>query len=161
MENSNITINIGILRIFDRNLPTTQGVPQGSILGPLLYIIYANDISNIFKNCKSIFYADDTVLFNQGTNIQYMEDAIQEYLDRLQFWCNENQIFVNANKTKYMLFGSKTKLKSNPELKISIGQKELERANSYTYLGVTLDEQLNYERHSNQLIKRVSDKLYQ
>ena len=94
-------------------LPITQGVPQGSILGPLLYIIYANDISNIFQKCKSVFYADDTVLFIQSNNVKQMETAPQEDLDRLHNWCIENQIFVNAKKTKYMLFGSKSKI--NPK----------------------------------------------
>ena len=139
----------------------TQGVPQGSILGPLLYIIYANDISKIFQKCKSVFYADDKVLFIQGTNAKNMEAAIQEDLNRLQTWCNENKIFINAKKTKYMLFGSTNKLKKKPDLNIAVGQTKLVRANSYTYLGITLDEQLNYETHVNQVIKRVSDKLYQ
>ena len=140
------TLANGILSDY---LPVTQGVPQGSILGPLLYIIYANDISNIFTRCKSVFYSDDTVLFIQGNNLGELETAIQEDLDKLQSWCNDNKIFVNAKKTKYMLFGSKNKLSVTSDLNISIGQTKLERANSYTYLGVTL------------IIKRVSDKLYQ
>ena len=75
-------------------LPITQGVPQGSILSPLLYIIYANDISNIFQKCKAVFYTDDTVLFIQGTKINTMESALQEDLNQLQLWCNENKIFA-------------------------------------------------------------------
>ena len=90
-----------------------------------------------------------------------MEKAPQEDLDRLQNWCIENQIFVNAQKTEYMLFGSKSKINLNVEMSIHVGQSKLERVNSYTYSGVTLDEQLNYESHMSQIIKRVSDKLYQ
>ena len=142
-------------------LPVTQGVPQGSILGRLLYIIYANDIAARFTKCKSIFYADHTVLFAHSKNIMELERSLQSDLNNLQAWCWENGLFINSNITKYMVFGSRTKLNETPDLNFNIEGVTLERALNYTYLGVTLDEQLNYEQHAGNIIKRVSDKIYQ
>ena len=139
----------------------TQGVPQGSILGPLLYIIYANDIATKITKSKSIFYADDTVLFTHGKNIDEIEKSLQIDLDSLNSWCSDNGLFINSKKTKYMVFGSKSKLADARDLSLTIENTNLERAVNYTYLGITLDEQLNYEQHAGNTIRRVSDKIYQ
>ena len=141
--------------------PSGRGVPQGSILGPLLYIIYDNDISSLFKNCKSILYADDTVIYKQGIELNSLKVALQEDLQNLEGWCKLNGLFVNPKKTKYMIFGSRTKLAKMGDIELTIDKVALDRANSYTYLGITLDEQLNYEKFANSIISRVSDKIYQ
>ena len=70
-------------------------------------------------------------------------------------------LFINSKKTKYMVFGSKSKLADVRDLSLTIENTNLERAVNYTYLGITLDEQLNYEQHAGNTIRRVSDKIYQ
>ena len=87
----------------------TQRVPQGSILGPFHYIIYANNIATKITKSKSIFYADDTVLFTHGKNINAIEKSLQNDLDSLHSWCSDNGLFIDSKKTKYMFFGSKSK----------------------------------------------------
>ena len=88
-------------------LPVTQGVPQGSVLGPLLYIVYSNDIARKIKNNGFTFYADDTVLYSKKKSLAQAGLDLQQDLDNLSDWCNDNQIFINPTKTKAMFFGNK------------------------------------------------------
>ena len=141
----------------------TQGVPQGSIIGPLMYIIYANDMVNIFKSCEVALYADDTVLFSKGKSLNVARKQIQSSLTALQRWCKKNGIFVNTDKTKYMIFGSKVTLAKCKEkaIKLSINKQPIARVHNYCYLGMTLDEQLNYELHAQKTFRLVRNKLIQ
>ena len=138
-----------------------QGVPQGSILGPLFYIIYANDISQLLTNCKIALYADDTVLYTANNNFLTSVTKMQQDLTVLEQWCNCNGIFVNTDKTKLMVFCSTACLKSLPEFEVSINGAPLQIVQSYKYLGMTLDSKLNYDKHVQRLITQVSGKLKQ
>ena len=142
-------------------LPVPQGVPQGSVLGPLLYIIYSNDIIHRIKCSGYTFYADDIVLYSKKKCIIQAGLDLQSDLDRLADWCADNEIYMNINKTKVVFFGSKVKLNSAPLPELAVGGEVLQRAKTYTYLGLKLDEQLSLETHANSLIKRVSNKVYQ
>ena len=141
----------------------TQGVPQGSIIGPLMYIIYANDITRIFKKCEVALYADDTVLYTKCKSWKTALSNMQTSLNALGKWCKLNGIFVNCCKTKYMLFGSKVTLAKckDREIKLTIDKQQIERAHNYCYLGMTLDEQLNYELHAQGTFRKVKNKLIQ
>ena len=142
-------------------LPVPQGVPQGSVLGPLLYIIYSNDIINRIKNSGYTFYADDIVLYSKKKCTVQAGRDLQKDLDSLSDWCVDNEIYMNTTKTKVMFFGSKAKLNSAPLPTFTVGGEVLQRAKTYTYLGLTLDEQLSLDTHACSLIKRVSNKIYQ
>ena len=87
---------------------TTQnieyGVPQGSVLGPLLFILYSNDIPNYLTYCQAILFADDTTVYLTGDNLQTMHDKVNTELYTLNDWFRANQLSVNPSKTKYMLF---------------------------------------------------------
>ena len=77
-------------------LPVTEGVSQGSVLGPLFYIIYANDISKIIKSCGVALYADDTVLYTANKNFQTSVNMMQMDIDALSDWCEVNVIKANT-----------------------------------------------------------------
>ena len=147
--------------VYSEFLNITQGVPQGSVLGPLFYILYANDLSTLFKNCDIALYADDTVLYTVNDNFQDSVSDLQQDMDRLTVWCDKNGIMVNTNKTKIMVFGSKTLLNKLPTFEIKCEGLPLPVVTSYKYLGVTLDYQLNYNLHIKKLISSVSAKLKQ
>ena len=142
-------------------IPVQQGVPQGSVLGPLFYIIYANDIAREIKASGYTFYADDTVLYTQKKDLFLATKLLQNDLHRLSEWCLKNDVVINAEKTKVMFFGSKVKIESMELPDFYINGANIERAKTYTYLGIKLDEQLTLDTHANCLIKRVSNKIYQ
>ena len=139
----------------------TQGVPQGSVLGPLFYIIYANDINKIIKSCKVALYADDTVLYTASANFNRSVGKIQSDMNALSQWCNLNGIRMNTEKTKLMVFGNTTKVKKLPTFEVQVNGEPLIMTNCYKYLGVALDGQLNYNLHVQNIIARVSLKLRQ
>ena len=86
---------------------------------------------------------------------------LEEDLDGLSQWCIQNDLFININKTKVMFYGNKAKINSSDLPEFYINDQPINRTNTYTYLGIKLDEQLSLDTHANLLIKRVSDKIYQ
>ena len=92
--------------------PVKQSVPQGSVLEPLLYIIYANNIVQRINNSGFTFYADDMVLYSVKKSVLQVGEDLQNDLDSLTNWCIDNEIYININKSKVMFFGSKVKINS-------------------------------------------------
>ena len=101
-------------------LPLNVGVPQGSIFGPLLFIIYTSDLpSCIPQNCNLFMYADDSTLTCSSSNVNEIERNLNTSLDRIHNWCVRNKLALHANKTKCMLIGSRQKI-SNTDLNVYI-----------------------------------------
>ena len=146
---------------FSDYLDVTQGVPQGSVLGPLFYIVYANDIACSIKHCKLAMYADDTVIYTSHINFNVAVANLQHDINLLADWCTTNGIKANTDKTKVMVFGSQCSLAKTPPFEIKFGDVLLQKVSSYKYLGLTLDAQLNYNLHVNGIIRSVSSKLKQ
>ena len=139
----------------------TQGVPQGSVLGPLFYIIYANDLSRIVNECKIAMYADDTVLFTANPDFEESIRNLQNDMNSLNVWCNSNGIMANTEKTKVMVFGNSGMLKKVPPFEILLNGVQLQTVTAYKYLGITLDTQLSYNLHVNKIIGSITAKLKQ
>ena len=96
--------------------PVTCEVPQGSILGPLLFLIYANDIVDHIKHCKIIQCADDTVLYFAGKELKSIEKALSADMSALASWFSENELILNLKKgkTEAMLLGMGKRLSMTP-----------------------------------------------
>ena len=140
------------------------GVPQGSVLGPLLFVILMNDLEIVLDKCKIILYADDTVLCTSNTDINLIVSELNHDLKLMSNWFYNNNLTVNMKKgkTEYTIFGTERKLSklSNVEkLDINMNGSHVNRTRSYKYLGVTLDQSLNYIDHLNKIYKKASSKV--
>ena len=137
----------------------TCGVPQGSILGPLMFLIYVNDVERSCSHSRVRLYADDTVLYASGTNIKTGVEHLQKDLNSYAEWCMKNKLTINVSKTKCMLFSSQKKLLKDVVLELD--GEVLHKVSSYKYLGVTLDPLGNFELFVRNQLKTISYRIYQ
>ena len=132
------------------------GVPQGSVLGPLLFLIFINDLPNCVKQSKIVLYADDTALFFANKDVMTIERVLLEELNSLNNWFHENGVIVNCSKTNVMVFGTSQSLgkTSRPVLKLS--DSFLPVKEFCKYLGVIFDSNLNWHGHIDTIGSKVS-----
>jgi hypothetical protein len=104
---TNKTQQVQIGNALSDKCPVKYEVPQGSILGPLLFILYINDLPLSISNCNTDMYADDSTIHISGENISAIQTKVQEDLNRIELWCKDNNIFINCSKTKCMTVGTK------------------------------------------------------
>ena len=142
--------------------PISCGVPQGSVCGPLLFLIYINDLSNTMDHCKVSLYADDTVLYISHNNLQTALQLLQCDLNKLVEWCTDNKVTINCKKTKYCVYGMRSNVKrtKSEDTILSLNNNRLDRVSSYKYLGFILDEHLNFNKHVSEMCNIVSHKLF-
>ena len=142
---------VNIYDIQSNVLAINTGVPQGSMLDPLLFIIYVNDFSQASTVFKFITYADDTSQvstlgsFTNGTNNTDTEYLINTELPNIVEWLKLNKLSLNINKTKYMIFQMPNKKVIVPTL--TIDGVNIERVQHFNFLGLILDTHLNWHRH--------------
>ena len=146
-------------------LPLSMGVPQGSILGPLLFIIYTNDIYRASSKFESILYADDTTLINSVCSFELLSpssinendvsDSINVELQNVYNWLAANKLSLNITKTKYMLFHFPQK-QINFTLDLKIDGISLDRTVEFNFLGLTVHEHLNWTPHLNKIGNKLS-----
>ena len=130
------------------------GVPQGSILGPLLFLIYINDLPNFSSQLTSILFADDSNLFSDGPNLHDLQTKINNELPKLVEWLKANRLSLNIGKTHLMVFSPR----KNPVLKaeIFIDGKLLDIVTKTKFLGLILDNNLNWKSHALYLSTKMS-----
>ena len=143
-------------------LPTAYGVPQGSVLGPLLFSIYVNDLP-CFLNDKCEMFADDTTLHSCDSDPNVLSKKLQDNLDKVIDWTELNHMSLNSQKTKCMYVSARQKRQKMKSYfkPIYIGQNSVDEVYSHKILGVTIDRDLSWYEHTSNLVKKLSIKLFQ
>ena len=138
----------------------THGVPQGSVLGPLLFIIFTNDLPQSVSRSILDIYGDDTTLSTSVavSDLPTLQQRLQNDINKIADWTYGNKMVLNASKTKSLLVTGKRLEKKalDTALKISCNSSEIDQVNSQKLHGVKLDSHLNFTEHIDDICKKVS-----
>lgn len=146
--------------------PTTLlcGVPQGSILGPILFLIFFDDFEKCLQNCKTIQFADDTVIYISEKSIAEVQTKLNEDLAQIASYLQTNELIINLKKgkTEGMLVGTSKRLANDSlsELELHFRHEKINCTTEYKYLGTEIDQNLNLNKNFDQKVKKASVKLH-
>ena len=143
--------------INSRVIQVPNGVPQGSSLGPLLFIYYINDLIELTSADNIILFADDVVIHDGRTNLEHLKTLIQGYLDTVVKWCTNNRIKMNVSQTKLMTINEKL----NDEIILQTPKGVIGNTKWYKYLGVWLDNSLDMNRYLDNGYKMAYQKVFE
>ena len=130
------------------------GVPQGSILGPLLFLVYVNDFPQVLEKHDCILFADDTTIIIGHDKTNTHESQINKILQNIIEWLNKNSLNINVEKTKILNTGS---YKSIPRhLTITLNNQQIEQIHNIKFLGITVDEHLTWKEHIDTICKKIN-----
>ncbi len=125
----------------------TCGVPQGSILGPLLFIVYINSLSSKLDDYACFLYADDTAIVTTGDELNSVARNLENALATSQQWMNDNKLTLNLTKTKVMFLGTTQKTQESTNTVIKCNGEVVDKVETFKYLGVMIDKNLRFSEH--------------
>ena len=136
------------------------GVPQGSNLGPILFLLYINDFPNCLETTKANLFADDTNLSCEGFSPYEIEIKLNKDIENVHRWLTANKLSLNMKKTEFMIIGSRhhlTTIENSPVL--TLGGNNVKRVFQKKSLGMILDEQLKWDKHNDKQCKIISNNI--
>ena len=137
--------------------PIKLGVPQGSVLGPLFFIIFINDLALSLRAFTCKLFADDTTLYKSGSDFEKLKLEFFKDLEQFTNWCHFNKLDINWSKTHFMII---TKRRISMPESLRFNGSEIGLVNSFKLLGVTIDNKLNFLEHVSNLRHTINKKLY-
>lgn len=160
---TNRTQRVSLNNNLSKSARVACGVPQGSILGPLLFLIFINDLPLALQNSVVVdLYADDTTFYDFQSDVFQLETNLQHALNLLRIWCQQNGMVLNTDKTKVMLITSRQKRLSlqNPALSLKYSNIDIRMAPVDKILGVYVDENLLWNNHFQHISKKIASYLW-
>ena len=124
------------------------GVPQGSILGPLLFILYINDFPHVFEHITTYLYADDTALFIEGKDEKKIQNTLNRLMPEIAEWFDANQLSLNTDKTFYQIYTNK---KEQVKISLQLAGADIKCFKTIKYLGVFIDDDMKWKTHISKL----------
>ena len=140
-------------------LELLSGVPQGSILGPKLFLLFINDLPLHLNHCLADLYADDNTIHASGKNKPEIERKLQSGANETEVWSINNKLPIHYGKSTTMTLGTRHKIQQAGQLNISIGNTQLNSVNSQKLLGVQIDETLSWNQHIDYLCSIISSRI--
>jgi hypothetical protein len=159
---SDRTIKVNIDGTLSKSAAMTVGVPQGSVLGPMLFILYMNDLSHLPLTSKILLYADDTTVYLSGSNLNNILKKITDDLKLIHQWLSHNRLILNLNKTQAMFFNPKSWFKSDrvklSDLSINCDGSTIGFVSETRLLGVIIDDRLKFSSHITSVCNKINYK---
>ena len=138
-----------------KTLPVEYGVPQGSVLGPLLFLLYINDIQYCIDTDDLRLFADDTSIFLQNANLRQLLHDAQSKIKNLYLWFTANKLSLSFHKSCFVIYHGKNKYVDPDIQEIKFGDKVVSRQYSARYIGLAMDETLSWDIHVSELLKSL------
>ena len=135
---------------------TARGLPQGSVLRPLLFNIYLNDLFMFLEETEICNYADDTTIYACGPNFENVIMHLENDALKISEWFPNHFMKLNADKCHLMIFGAK----GNNEISITIGEARVKESTEENLLGITFDQSLSFKQHVRALCKKAGQKIH-
>ena len=137
------------------------GVPQGSVLGPLLFLIFINDLPLVTKFSNIDLFADDATLHSSGSSIDSIQTNLGDDIEDIHKWCKNNNMHLNINKTKCMLLTTAQRLSrmDKKEIDLNINGEKIDNVINHKLLGINIDHYLHWEEQIDLVYKKINSKL--
>ena len=136
--------------------PVSCGVPQGFILGPLLFILYVNDLPKVSNKFVSILFADDTTILLEGNNIHSIVTSLNYELDKLVIWLNANKLSLNVSKTHYNIMVFHRARRKIDHEDIILSNNILQQAHYTKFFGIIIDDKLKWANHISYIQNKIA-----
>lgn len=159
---SSVILREGLFTYSSDKATTSIGVPQGSILGPILFLVYINDLISFIKkdfNIDAVMYADDISFMIQSRDERDIQMKTKGVVDKMTDWFNSNGLFLNVGKTRYVHFRAPSN-KNNLDIALQVNGAEILKSSYVKFLGIVLEERLVWAKHCSELCNKLRSSCY-